>query len=258
MPAVKFESYGRPPITEAVIGINFSENVGKELLLTASDRLGKHYPVHQPLKNLSIRLNLTDQPGKRPSAVSNLAEIRGHRRSSHDMSELALVLPDALVVSQLAPYPSWEVFSKRFVRDWRIWKRAVGHRTVSRIGVRYINRIDIPIVNSVAEHQRYLNVFPHVPDLLSPLGAFAVQTISSFDDIKCRLTLNSAVIDSPILNHQSFILDLDIAREIDIPQADKDIFLLLEAIRLKKNQVFEACISQRARDEIFRGAKDAE
>lgn len=92
--------------------------------------------------------------------------------------------------------------------------------------------------------------------MLSLLIAGAVQTISYFEDIKCKLTLNSGVVESPILNHMSFFLDLDVGREIDVPQKDTDIFELLEKMRLKKNQVFEACISQRTRDEIFNGDRN--
>jgi len=253
-PATRPEGYKYPPVTEAVIGINFAENLSKTLLKSVSDKLAKNYPIHQQLQNISVGIELSPQAGKDRKTITEVAE--GHRRSSQDMTELALALPNSLVVSQLAPYPLWATFSKRFMRDWKLLKKTLGYREIKRIGVRYINRIDIPATGPLVHNEQFLNVFPQVPDILSPLMAGAVQTISYFEDIKCQLTLNSGVVESPILNHRSFLLDLDVGRELDVPQNDKEIFVLLEAMRLKKNQVFEACISQRARDEIFNGNRN--
>lgn len=253
-PATQSEGYNYPPVTEAVIGINFAEKLSKALLQSVSDSLSKNYPIHQPLQNINVKLDLSHLADKDPKNFTEVTEV--HRRSSQDMTELALALPNSFVVSQLAPYPSWAIFSKRFMRDWKHVKRTLGYREINRIGVRYINRIDIPTTGSLVHHGQYLNVFPQVPEMLSPLTAWAAQTTSYFQDINCKLTLNSGVVESPILNHRSFLLDLDIAREFDVPQNDKNIFALLEAMRLKKNQVFEACISQRARDEIFNGNRN--
>ena len=254
-PVARSEGYKYPPVTEAVIGINFADDLSKALLKSVSDKLAKNYPVHQPLQNISVKLDLSPRAGKDRNTFTEIAE-EGHRRSSQDMTELALAMPNSFVVSQLAPYPSWDIFSKRFMRDWTLLKKTLGYREIKRIGVRYINRIDIPVTGPLVHHEHFLNVFPQIPDMLNPLIAGAVQTISYFEDIKCKLTLNSGVVESPILNHSSFLLDLDVGRESDAPQNDKDIFELLEAMRLKKNQVFEACISQRARDEIFNGDRN--
>jgi uncharacterized protein (TIGR04255 family) len=51
-----------------------------------------------------------------------------------------------------------------------------------------------------------------------------------------------------LLEHGSFLLDLDIAREGDPPQNDEGIYDLLHQIRVKKNEVFEACVTNSARD----------
>lgn len=163
--------------------------ISAKLLKSVSDKLAKNYPIHQQLQNISVNLDLSPQAGKDRKTITEVAE--GHRRSSQDMTELALALPNSLIVSQLAPYPPWATFSKRFMRDWKLLKKTLGYREVKRIGVRYINRIDIPATGSLVHNEQFLNVFPRVPDILSPLMAGAVQTVSYFEDIKCKLTLNS-------------------------------------------------------------------
>jgi uncharacterized protein (TIGR04255 family) len=79
------------------------------------------------------------------------------------------------------------------------------------------------------------------------LDAYAVQAVLPLADIGCKLTLNSAAVPSPILDHSSFLFDQDIAREIDPPQSDEAIYDLLNEIRVQKNKFFEACITDRAR-----------
>lgn len=243
--------YTRPPITEAVVGVTFASKIEPAKLSLASDRFAKHYPHHQPLENLDVQVAVNVNADKSKKATANISEEKGHRRSTINMSELLVLLPTSFMLSQLAPYPGWSAFSKRFKRDWGVWKKAVGFHQISRIGVRYINRIDIPVTGPLVEHEQFLLLYPQVPAAIGPIGAYGVQTVSSLNDIGCQLTLNSAAVESPILNHDSFILDQDISRISDVPQSEKDILELLEAIRLKKNAIFEACISDRARTELF-------
>ena len=70
-------------------------------------------------------------------------------------------------------------------------------------------------------------------------------------DIRCILTLNTSSAPSPLLGHAAIIVDIDIAREGDAPQNDEEIYALLNEIRVKKNDIFEACITPRAR-ELFK------
>lgn len=238
-------SYSHAPITEAVIEIKIDSSLDQTEVKKVSAKFRTHYPQDQRIESVKVALHLANKTGNdlRTQVDRNI----GHRHSSLDLTQLLVLFPSSLMVSQLAPYPGWDQFYRRFCRDWRIWKKAVGFKTISRIGVRYINRIDIPMVEKNVEHEAYLNVYPKLPDFIDHVGGYAVQVVSSFEDIGCKLTLNSAVVPAPILDHASFIVDQDIAREIDPPQSDRAIFQLLNKIRAKKNAVFEACVTDRAR-----------
>ena len=239
--------YKHPPITEAVIGINFSSPIKQADISSVNKKFHKHYPDHQAFSNFDVAFGLPiDQTNKTTTNIDKKED--GHRRSTADMTQLLLLWPSSFTLSQLAPYPGWDNFFERFVRDWSTWKRTVGFQTISRIGVRYINRIDIPVAGPIIKHEEFLNVYPKVPDSLDPILAYAVQVVSGLKDIDCLLKINSAVVPSPILDHASFVIDLDISKEINPPQSDNDVYDLLNKIRLKKNVVFEACISSRARE----------
>ncbi len=239
-------SYKKAPITEAVIEIKIASPLEPKEVEKVSAKFRSNYPHHQNVDSLTVALQLPAGEGGDPKA--QIDREPGHRRSSSDLTQLLVLGRSAFAVSQLAPYPGWDEFFARFVRDWKIWKKAVRFRTISRIGVRYINRIDIPIAESKVEHEEFLNVYPKLPDIFGPLSAYAVQAVLPIQDIDCKLTINSAVVPAPILDHASFVIDQDIARESNAPQSDKDIFKLLKEIRVRKNKIFEACISNRARE----------
>lgn len=246
------EPYKRPPIIEAVIGINFKAPVPNEVLADAKDRSKNDYPQVNTLENFQIEVQLQGARGSSNNTALNKTGQRGFKLNSPDVTEILILQPTVVTVAQLPPYPGWEPFFKRFQRDWRAWKRAAGYREISRIGVRYINRIDIPLGadDGVLEEGHYLNIFPNVPPSLSPVDGYAVQTRSRLPAINGIVTINSGIVTSPILGHMSILLDQDVACDQDPPQNDEALFDLLARIRDEKNKVFEACLNQGAR-EIF-------
>ena len=238
--------YDRAPITEAVIEIRIDSSIDLALINKLSAKFKANYPQDQLVKNFDVAVELPS--GENVSPQTRFAENAGHKLSSIDFTQLLLLWPSTFTISQLAPYSGWDQFFGRFQRDWAIWKREVGFKTVSRIGVRYINRIDIPMKGSTLDHELFLNVYPRLPTSLDPVSAYAVQAVIPLQDIGCKLTLNSAIVPSPVLNHASFVIDQDISKESDVPQNDEAIFQLLSNFRLKKNSVFEDCITDRARE----------
>lgn len=239
--------YQHPPITEAVIGINFAEVLSESDMKELRARLSPHYPVLQPIENLSLNLEIGVNRDKQKTANTQVLTETAYRLGTSDMSELVVLQPRTVVISQMAPYPGWDYFYARFIRDWKLIRRALGFREVSRIGVRFINRIDIPFEGQVVHHENYLDLYPKVTDKFGPLTAYAVQAQVFMEDLRCRLTLNSAAVPSPLLNTASFLLDQDISREVDVPQTDEGIFELLNQIRVRKNEVFEESVTNKAR-----------
>jgi len=237
-------SYPKAPITEAVIEIKFASPLDLDDIEKVSGKYLSYYPKRQNVQTLNVTVNL---PGKQPDALTTNTDRKiGHRLSSVDMTEMLLMWESAFIISQLAPYPGWEFFYGRFVRDWAVWKRVMGFREISRIGVRYVNRIDIPIEGPIVEYEKFLNVYPKLP--FEVVAAYAIQAVMPIEEIGCKVTLNSAAIPSPILGHASYLFDQDIAIENDPPQSDDALFDLLGKIRIHKNKVFEACITDRARE----------
>lgn len=241
------QPYKRPPITEAVIEMRFAASIDSAALDKVSSAFKSLYPREELMRGVQLEVNILPGSDGSSSAAQNIGQIEGYRRSSPDQGHILLLLRPNFVISQLAPYPGWNEFFGRFRRDWGVWKKSVGYRKIIRIGVRYINRIDIPSSDPVLYEEHFLNVYPHIPDALGSMTQYAVQAQLPMLDIGCNLTLNSSVVPSPLLDHRSFVIDQDIAKD-DPPQNDDGIYNLLNEIRVIKNRVFEACITDRARE----------
>jgi hypothetical protein len=215
------QPYKRPPITEAIIQISFAGVMSTDDLSKVNSNFGRLYPQHHDIRNVNLAVEMPPGSGAEPRAQVQTQE-EGHRRGSDDQTQLVV-----------------------------LWKKVAGYRRIIRTGVRYVNRIDIPITGSIIEYENYLDIYPHLPEELGSNDAYGVQVRFPISELGCSLTINSSSVPSPILNHASFIFDQDIVKELDVPQKDDDLYKLLENIHIKKNEVFEACITDRAR-ELFR------
>jgi len=127
-----------------------------------------------------------------------------------------------------------------------VWKAIAVYRKIARIGVRYINRIDIPWPGGPIDLSKYLRLQIDVPQPPFPhISQQTAQVVFDFDD--CQVIVNMGVVPSALVDHFSYALDFDFGRDRAVPQADADIWNYIESIRERKNMLFEASITDRTR-----------
>ena len=118
-----FASYKSAPITEAVIALNYASDLADSDAKKAAANLRADYPNEQPIESFDLDLNVkavARGPSQSSEANANV-DVKAKRKmsyrlASNDQSEVCLILPNMLIVSQLAPYPGWEAFFARFKR----------------------------------------------------------------------------------------------------------------------------------------------
>jgi len=240
------QKYRRPPIVEAVVEVRVSPPLTADLLDKLQVRLRSDYPL-PPQRTFNMHF----QVGEETASVRE--EPLGYRLTSADASEVVSIAPIAISTSKLPPYQGWEPFVDRARKNWEIWRRVAGHRQITRIGVRYVNRIDIPNPTeesiTIEEYLQYSLRFPPAAAAagIGPLGHFAVNVEVPLGKDKCKLILNASSAPSPLVKTVSFILDLDVSLEVDLPQSDDALWAFVGRMREHKNFVFETCITDRAR-----------
>jgi uncharacterized protein (TIGR04255 family) len=234
------KSYRRPPITEAVIEIKVEGPIERGLIDKVKDRLLTNYPIG-PQENTNFNIELGAEPRVQK-------QFLGYRLTAPDGAGVVSVAHSSIGTSKLAPYEGWEPFIARARENWEIWKRSVGWRKVIRVGVRYLNRIDIPNRSRLSLSD-YLGAYIEVPSKVMPIMAsFAFSTTGPLGEDECNLVINSSSTASPLLDATSFIIDLDVSRERDLPQNDEGLWAFIDLMRAHKNRVFEGCITDNTRN----------
>lgn len=236
--------YKRAPITEAAIEIRLEQPLPDEAVAALRTRLKQEYLLSETLSAVDVKVDMKqrqatfDEPGPQ------------FKLSSADRSDGLMISSVNMVCSRFAPYNGWEEFRERVARDWAIWKRTVGYQKIQRIGVRYINRIDIPLGGEGGvKVEDYLKVFPEYPenDFWKSLHGYTMQLSSSVDEGKFLLNIITSNVKSPLVDHLSLLLDVDLWTPGSPPQKDDEIFAMLDLIRGYKNRIFEECITDKSR-----------
>jgi uncharacterized protein (TIGR04255 family) len=234
--------YRRAPITEAVIELRFAQTIDSETVQKAVRRVRSEYTFEEPETGISAQLDMAAQKAEFQHAWS------GVKLSSLERTDLSMFRTNGFACSRLAPYLGWEAFQPRATRDWDALRATTGPLALARIGVRYINRIDVPVATDVGIRvEDYLNVGPRSPEVDEPITGFTVQIVRPLGVDDCGVILNSATVESPLIGFASFLLDLDVYREKDLPRRDDELWALIERMRHHKNRVFESCITDQAR-----------
>jgi uncharacterized protein (TIGR04255 family) len=237
-------AYKRAPITEAIIELRFARSFDKAIVENAARRARDDYFFEDPEDAMNFKFDINTRKAEVETAW------HGVKLSSVDRADFIFFRTNTFVCSRLAPYTGWENFCVRAMRGWEQWRRTAGPTELARIGVRYVNRIDIPLANHAAlvDVDSYLNVTPRSPEALStPMSGFTMQIVRPLGVDDCILILNSATVPSPLIGFASLALDLDVFRETNIPRRDEDLWELVNRFRDHKNRVFESCITDLAR-----------
>ena len=239
--------YPKAPITEAVIDlrVELPPDMSADALEQAHKGEETRYPIVESLMSNVGQMLFGPQASASASSTPT-----GFLFRSADKKQIYQARLDGFTMSRLAPYESWEELCPEGRRLWNIYRSVAQPSKVVRAAVRYINRINIPL--PVRDFGDYLRTVPQVSaDLPQGLSGYFMQLTLPLPDIKGYAIINETIIEPASQNVVSIVLDIDIFRTDDLPSAENDLWALLEQFRHVKNNVFERCITDKAR-ELFR------
>lgn len=175
----------------------------------------------------------------------------GFRFASRDERHIFYARLDGFAFSIRAPYDSWEPFRDEARRLWNLYRSVSRIENITRAAVRYVNQVNIP-----GEQVELDEYFRTAPDISSDyahgqLARFFMQLQLWQEDLDCWLMINEAPTQSPDAQTVSVLLDLDLFQErFDQPwgvEEDAAVWEFLERLRDRKNEVFEASITDKTR-----------
>ena len=242
---MKRRIYRKPPVAEAICELTFAPSTPWDP--TTATRIWEFVreeydgvPASQPMMQISFGPSGPTQ--KLADAKTNFPNAAGSRKLS--------IGHQVVTIHFLREYPGWETFGPAVDRVCAATQKILPDAAVARIGIRFINKVEIP--GSQVKLEDY---FPFVRD-----AEGFPQTVYSFlerheyavEEPTTLLIRTFASIPTGKPGHIAALLDIDAIYQVvgssflqpgDVPK-------VIEKLRQVRTDAFEASISDKLR-EIF-------
>jgi uncharacterized protein (TIGR04255 family) len=240
-----FQHLEHAPIVEAVIEIRTRvESPWEESALR--EQLKAKLPSYPKIYSQSeFRHEMKMKPGQPPEQMLHDLGWKGLRLQSADGRYIAQFNRDGFVFSRLQPYESWDQFKEEAMRLWNVHAELAKSPEVQRLGVRFINRITLPVGEVRLED--YLLVPPQPPAELD------LQIMGFFHQDNLLVTGHPYAIkivrtvqppQAPGPDGGGLILDIDVSTTEPFEQRTDDIDKRLAEMRWLKNKVFYSSLTK--------------
>ncbi|MBD1929795.1 TIGR04255 family protein [Trichocoleus sp. FACHB-90] len=237
--------YTKPSITEAIIELQ--AKISSEVALSTLEDIQRSVESEYPLCEQMMSLEAGVQQGEGDSLEATASQsCIGYRFWSKDRKQMFQARLDGFSFHRLAPYEGWETFRDEARRLWNIYQGSVNPKIISRVAVRYINKLDLPL--PVNDFKDYLRTVPEIsPDLPQGLSDYFMQVKIPQKDLNGMLVLNEAIIPVQRDDVVSVVLDINLSAYVELSANEDEYWKFLEQLRVRKNEIFEACITDNTR-----------
>jgi uncharacterized protein (TIGR04255 family) len=239
-------SYRKPPVVEALCEIYFADSTWDDTIPGAFyERVKDEFPRKQQREIQEAQITLGQ--GTASAGVQRLPPWM--QFLSENSNLMIQVAENLLVVNQLPPYRHFEDWEQVVYKALDVYEEVALPQRVARIGLRYINRIEIS--GTKISMEDYFTIYPQLPQSLGNThGPFLVrvEVPQAEQGHTVLITFGTPVPPQPMEGKQAFMLDLYDMASLDIPL--DEIELKKEIQRAHNNVVmaFEDSITDQLRD----------
>jgi uncharacterized protein (TIGR04255 family) len=235
-------TYRNPPIIEALCEFTFMPN--EELTSTIPGVLGQEirrdYDGDPRDANVQI---VTTNPEKKSTTIQT--ELRT-QFPTKDGTRFLSIGKNTLSVNVLKPYEGWTLFRPRIEQALRAYYAVAGKKVVTRVGVRYINRVIV--AQPGATSSAYFNfILTEETALGAKLMNFVNRSEYLAED-QTKIIINHATIVPSVPGATEIILDIDTIMDGLRAETFDDILTAAETLHATEGRAFEAMITNKARE----------
>jgi uncharacterized protein (TIGR04255 family) len=241
-PMVDQAKYKSPPITEAVLEFRFGERLSARDMERLRDQFKGRFP------RVEITYHVNVNVGSDGKAAADATQS-GFKLFSEDAKNIVMFYNSTLLTSRLAPYLGWDTFFSMAETNFATFKKVANRPKLSRIGLRFINRIDVP--EDTLEKRKPSDLFRvnvALPETIQFAGQYSLFANTVERETGIKIILQSAIAPPALLDHVSFGLDIDAYIDTDLPLREDSMWEQVHKLRKAKNLVFESCISPEIRE----------
>jgi uncharacterized protein (TIGR04255 family) len=246
----EFEHLPRAPIAEAVIDIRargaaiLEEGALKPLL----EAKLAGYQFLDSLREIEIQHEVLSVGETPPSSVIRDLGWKGLRFQSVDKRHIVQFNRNGFVFSRLDPYDTWQQLHDQGMRLWKDYVEVAQPIEIHRIGLRYINRIQLPL--NELRFEDYLEPAPVPPRALDlPFHGFMHQDTLAVPGYPYAMNIIRTIQPPVGQNGVGFglILDIDVFTNQGFELDKTTLERRLLEMRWLKNKVFFGSVTPKAR-----------
>lgn len=236
--------YKNAPILESLCEFRFTSDSKWDYTIPGLmyDRVKSQFPERRQENLLAVEFE-SEEKGLKQRVKAPGIKMQFRRV---DGSALLQVAPHLLAVNQLRPYHTWPQFKNMILEAYATYLEIAHPAGIERIGLRYINQIDLP--EKRPEINRVLKVLPSFPvGYPEKYGNLLMRAEFPFDAERELLILVLASTSQSGASDLHFILDIDYAMPKTSEIGQNKIAEGLERAHSRIEEVFEASITDEAR-----------
>jgi uncharacterized protein (TIGR04255 family) len=254
-------TFSNPPIVEAIFHLVVERDgeFNYELLNDYIESISENFPNKK--ENRLLGGDISFNPQNTSSITSSFNDIlQGYTVFSNDGFSVIQANSSSFSFSLLNNYDEWEVFYNRANEYWQKYIDITSAKRVTRLSLRYLNRIKIPFAGEAFALEDYIKLSPMISSGSSDwsmAGYFMQIALVSKNYQPSRAIVNQAL-GSPENNtgkesqHIPLIFDTEVFQDIDVDSRDKIIEHIFSAnLRPFKNHIFFDNITDKTK-ELFK------
>jgi uncharacterized protein (TIGR04255 family) len=237
----------RAPIREAIIQIQVGPAVDLSLVEKFASSLAREFRKTTDIWQTSFGIQF-DQD-KAESTSTNRVLV-GKRLDSQSGLEVLQCTVNAFSFSRLTPYQDWSQMRDTAKRLWALYVSSVKPISVTRLAVRYINALPLPL--PVSELNDYFTAAPQIPSALPQMMHTFLQRVVISDNATPSLATIIQASDEDTAarsrtNQVTILFDIDAYQQVNLESNDSStIWSKFEELRAFKNRVFFEHITEKA------------
>ena len=230
------------PLSEALIDIRVGlpSVFDPKDFLSLSNDISDKYTKSEPRQLFTAAFGVeAGKPFTQPTVDKG---IHGYICKSEDEKDVVQFRIDGFTFSRLNPYSEWETVLSEAKRLWGLYSMKCLPELITRIAVRYINRLDLPL--PIKDFADYLKAPPLVPESL-PQGVSQFLTRVVIHDADLTANIVQTMKSSPKADHIGVILDVDVSNMKEDGFEESSIWREFEKLRDFKNRIFFESITEK-------------
>jgi uncharacterized protein (TIGR04255 family) len=226
------------PITEAIIDfrVKLPPKFNVEAFRKLKKTIGDRFPKVEERKLFSSQLRIKKGEPQPPSAEYH--GVHGYFFRPEDDKTVVQFRIDGFTFSRLKPYTYWEEMFGEARELWGMYSEIAQPEAVTRLAVRYINHINIPL--PVDDLSDYFTASPKIPDNIQGVISGFLSKVVVYDqemDVSANIVQALEKSTKPD-KHITVVLDIDSFKTGDFNVSNGEMWDIFANLHNLKNQVF--------------------